>query len=156
MFAGRHVWTGQDLTVNIYRDDGAGNRLNAAGSPFVEGVDSPLLTYCYFQNVTVRAAVPTRRIPITGRKHRKILRDAYEYDANVSYFYFQKSKEWNVDQIFNREKPLQIDMFLYDPVSQNDSDHHILKVAYAEEVSFNGRENDILEGSAKFIAEQFA
>jgi hypothetical protein len=151
----RHVWTGNDLTVRIYFDDGNGNRINALGNPFVDGVDLPLLEYCFFQTAKVSGTLTHARIPETGRLTRRIVTEDFQYSMDVSHFYFMKSTELSTDNIFNREKCIQLDMFFFDLASGNDQDHHWLKAAYAVDFSIDAQDNQIASGTVKFSGEYF-
>lgn len=149
------IWTGLDVYVRIYFDDGLGNRINEEGEPFNEEVDLPILEYCFFESATVNGTVPLERRPVTGRPFEKIVAQQYQYEMDVSYLYFKKSAELKLESIFNRENRLQIDMFCDGAPYGKIDDHHILKVATAQSFTKRMSDNENGTGSAKFLAERF-
>lgn len=149
------VWTGNDLTVSIYFDDGNGNRINSSGNPFNDSVDLPVLTYCLFQTARVSGRLNTERRPETGRAAQRIVPLDYQYDMDVSHFYLNKSTELSLTDIFNRERALQLVMLFAMPGSGKTSDPHTLKIAYATDFDIDADDNRIATGAAKFTAELF-
>jgi len=151
----QHVWTGNNLNVLVYYDDGNGNRVNVDDSPFVDGVDLPILDYCYVETATVHGTLNNQRRPETGRLRQRIVTEDWIYEMSVSHLYFQKSLELPLATIFNREQPLQLDMFFYDPGSGQTEDHHWLKIAYSIDFDIQSQDNRNVVNAPKFIAEIF-
>jgi hypothetical protein len=150
-----HVWTGLDVLVYVYYDDGNGNRLNGAGAAFNPLTDQPLLEYCYFQNVEVLGSLNAERRPVTGRVKQRIVPLDYVYEARVAALYYKKSRELNAD-IFNREKVLQFELKCFDPGrTGNVTDQHTLSIVKAKEFVVRSEENGIVQASATFWAEEF-
>lgn len=151
----RRIWTGLDAWVEVYHTNDAGVRINLAGNPWTV-LDGPLLDYCFFQNVSLSAELPSTRRPVTGRPQRKLTVLAEEYSMDVEHFYLGKAKEVSHDVIFHREKILELVLRLQAPESPPDLDLHTLKMARRTSWDISGQENGNMLGSAKFTAEQFS
>lgn len=150
-----HVWTGLDVWVYVYYDNGAGVRVNQAGAEFNPVTDQPLLEYCYFQDVQIVGSLNMERRPVTGRAKQKLVAIDYAYEAKVSAFYYKKSKELNAD-IFNREKYLQFELKCFDPMRVGHvTDFHTLSIVKAKDFTVSSEENGIVKASATFWAEEF-
>lgn len=145
----REVWTGQDAIVDVYLDDGEGNRVSGG----------PILSYCYWQDFSINAQMEQQRRPVTGRSKLKITNRAYTYDAQVSHFYFRKSEEIRLTDVFNREQAIQFEVTLdkphYSGTAPFEADAHTLKIAKNSNWRITGDENDILVATANFAAEEF-
>jgi hypothetical protein len=152
---GERIWTGEDCNVNVYFDDGNGNRLNESGADYDPNVDSPLLAYCYWQSVAISGDLPMVRRPCTGRPRKRIVRDQYEYDASVAHFVIRFATEQDVLNIFNREKCLQFEIEGIDVLYSKDPEKRILKMAYARQFKITSQSSGNIEGSAEFWAEEF-
>lgn len=147
MTINQEVWTGLDADVDVYLEDENGDAITSGGT---------VITYCYWQNFSVRALLEQVRRPVTGRSRKKIVNRAYEYEASVDHFYFRKSDELNLTEIFNREQPLQFVVRMRKEYqTSEEGETHTLKRAFANGFDITGQENDIIIASAKFSAEDF-
>lgn len=148
------IWVGQDADVLVYASDIDGNRKGPTGHPWV-ATDGSLLLYCLLQNTTLSGNLPAQRRPVTGRPQLRIVNQAYEYELDVEHFYLKKSTELNVNDIFNREKSLELVLRLqaYDDI--NYQEPHTLYVARAVQFTISEQDNENVKGKAKFLAERF-
>jgi len=140
------IWVGNECTVYVYPDNGAGAKAS----------ETPFFQYCFYQNCVVRARLNFDRRPVTGRQKKKIVRDEYEYEMSVDHYYLSKAIELDLSTVFNREQPLYIDMVLEHPhLPPEEAEHHVLKIAYATSISINSKDNTEVTGSVEFSAEEF-
>jgi hypothetical protein len=151
------IWIGQDADVLVYFSDKQGTRLGPTHNPWTDA-DGPLLLYCFLQSTTLSGNLPNQRRPVTGRPQPRIVVQAFEYELDVDHFYLSKAKELNLDNIFNREQPLELVLrmqTLDDPAQPLTSDPHTLKVAKAVQFTITSNDNENVRGRVKFMAERF-
>lgn len=160
MSENRHVWHGTNIEVAIFEEDDNGNPIGMSNPEMYDpSTDTPILTYCFWQNVTINGELEMTRRPVTARPFKSIVTQEYEYDAQVRHFYFKKS-EINRTKIFNRDAPLRIVMRAYDPsmipaAGESIDENHVLKHARAKSFTVESQENEIAEANASFWAEEF-
>lgn len=140
------VWTGNDLDVSVYQDDGKGVR---PGEDINQAIT--LLTYCLFQDATISSVTPSERKPVWGRPRQRIVLGAPEYEMDVSYFHITATP-YELANIFNREKCLQLEWKLQ---FANRIERHTLKIAYAISYQLVANDNQNCVGHAHFEAEEY-
>jgi len=148
------IWVGQDADVLVYLSNKAGDRLNAAGTPWLPA-DGSILIYCFLQSTTLSGNLPNARRPVTGRPQMSITVQAYEYELDVEHFYLTKDKELDLNKIFNREQYLELVLQLQAQDNLTKIEPHTLKVCKATSFSVASSDNQNVTGRAKFIAERF-
>jgi hypothetical protein len=136
------VWTANEVSVLVYADDGFGSK---SGNVIFE--------YCYFQNVVVTATLPMNREPVLGRESLKLVAQAYEYEMSVDHWFIQKTREFDVANVFNRSKRLFLEMSMRH--AGETPEVHSLKLALANTFSIQLQDNQTAQGSAKFSAELY-
>lgn len=148
------IWTGLDLTVDIYRCSSEGARLNAAGGAWVEA-DGSLVNYCYFTKASIAAVLPIQRRAVTGRRTKRVAASQYEYEMSVDYFYLSKIAYANAVDVFNRDLYLEIVMSYVNISDPSDSEPHSMLIAKGD-FNIATDENGVATGSAKFLGERFS
>lgn len=153
--AQNRIWIGQDANVEVYRADKNKNRLAADGIAPWTPIDGPLFTYCYLQNTTLSSTVPSTRRPVTGRPKTRLLLQAYEYELDVSHFYLTKAIELDLNRVFNREQWLELVLQLTATENANVQEPHTFKRCKATNFTIAERDNENINGTVKFLAEEF-
>ena len=137
----RHVWSGHEADVEIYHEDDDGNLLSGYG-----------VILCYWEDFEINGNLPTNRLPCTGRRVKRITREAYEFSATVNQMYFSKEVQNNLDDIFNREQWLRV---VIRCVDADEQDVHTLSRCLASDFKINGKENDLVFSQSSFVAELY-
>lgn len=153
--AQQHIWTGLDADVLLYLSNAAGERVNAAGTPWVDS-DGTILQYCFFQGATLTGDITYSRRPVTGRPTRRILESTlFEPELTVTYFFLSKSSQINLSQIFNKEQYLEVILRFTSHRDASDVEPHTLKLAKAVQFQITAEDNRNAQGQAKFVGEGY-
>jgi len=160
----RHVWTGAYGYLDIFREDKDGELINEQDEPFDPENDEPLLRLPYFEGCTINSSIITDRRAVTGRPHKRIVRQDYEYVGQIENLYVRKSEELNFEHLLNREQFLRMVFKLYDNIylsipgttkDIDDTDFHTLTKACAGPWSISSRTDQNVIYSLTILAEEF-
>jgi hypothetical protein len=153
------IWTGHELDVWIFeinRNTGYPIGMNNMFRCNPD-TDTPLLTYCFWQTVTISQSCNIRRIPSTDMAFEEIVPDQYTYQCTVNTMYC-KIEEFNSALLFNRKKRFEI-VFMNTTSGSGrtrSTEQNILYNSFPPGGEISGKENDILELTGlNFAAEQF-
>lgn len=149
------VWQGFDLDVAIFEEDDSGNPIGMSDpTKYVPDTDTPLFTYCFFQEATVNGELEATRRPVLGRSAKKIVADQYVYTCSVNSFFFLR-REVDRTKVFHREQRLRIVMRYFNLIREHEHNNYqyILVNAIAKNFTIGGSENDIHNASCTFWAE---
>lgn len=118
--------------------------------------DTPVFTYCIAGDCEITGSQNTSRRPATGRAHRKIVADDYDYSGNVSNLYL-KLDELDTANVFARDQYLALYFvflsYMRNPATQKE--WHALRRTKVASFSISSKENGLANCKASFLAEEY-
>lgn len=120
------AWVSEQGQVFFFEEDPSGTPIGLADPlEFKPETDTPLFKPCLHEDTSISGQVETTRRPVTGRTVRKIVRQAFEYQASISYLYADKETELLLLTLFARTTFFTMVFTLLDGVT----DQHFLRRA---------------------------
>ncbi len=142
-----HVWTFNDLTVNIYSSDGIS-----------DSNGDLLFSECYLQDMSLTGQQPKQRRKVTGRPQKKLVAEGpMEYIATLTRLFFQKALELTATKILSScDNWINIEFKFNDPAFGDTppfSNDTFTLVRCRCNFSITGRDNDLIQCTLAVEAE---